>query len=551
MSSSFQLHGLTALASVLLASSGVAQDKPVAAQPLQEAHQGIAENQPPTTESAEAIRGTAFRRNDRNHDGKLTFPEAFPDKRPSDEKADEQRRHVRRKLRCREAFRATDTDGSSDLSQAEFLQGEFALSALSDSGSDSTPVPDPVMELVERAVASLFSSPEETLTPSVWKVLPWKNLSPDLEGLERVSPDSNRDGTISREEVRRVVEIAYGARRPDGALMRFPDGQVFINMYFEQWDKNQDGKVSLEEFASKYRTNTMTTRLRRIASNPRPEKVSSSDANADRQFLLIDTNQDGFLAPSEIHPILADDRFTLFLYFDQDLDGGISLTELLAKTKSWKPEMVTSLFSAGDDDRSESLSFREFCLTPFLNRVRDWSRKRKDTNRDTLLSYAEFQPDSGLFASALSRRFFRLLDQNHDGTLGYDEFAFDTDRDKIPPAVAFQVQDRDRDGKLAFKEVFTEAKPSATDKPALQRYEMRLGAAESRFLADDRDRDGTLSPAEFQQSREAALAAVERKTKALSRHRRTSGGDWFYPMVLALNACIALGGGWYLFRRSA
>jgi len=550
------IFGLAALAIAISVTPSAAQDPLPAAALDQGQSPERGEKQPASDEPAESSREALFRRSDRNNDGKLSFLEAFPDKRPSEKETEKLRKHLHKKMRCQEAFRATDRDQSGELSLVEFEQGEFALSALG--SSKSALLPDPVLELVEAIVASAFRDRGAALSRWEWERLPWSELSQDLEGFDRENPSPNPDqdgnGAITRDEARRVIEIAFGARRPDGAPTRSPNGDVFVNMYFDAWDVNHDDKLSLEEFAPKSSSATMSMRMRRLgtkaAPQPKPETPESKQEAAARLFGRLDADHDGFATPAEMFEVFADDRIGIFLNCDKNLDGRIEQEELLAHAKLWKPESLTTIFAALDEDRNGSLSFREYCFSPFLNRARDWHRKRKDLNRDALLSYEEFRLDPGLFASALSRRFYRMFDQNHDGTLSYGEFPFETDRSKIPPDAIFQVHDRNRDGKLALGEVFTEAKPSASEKSALQRYEMRLGVAETRFLADDKDRDGGLSVAEFQQSREAALAAVERKTRALTRHRQPAGDNWFYSVVLTVNVLVLLGGGWYLIRRS-
>jgi len=248
------------------------------------------------------------------------------------------------------------------------------------------------------------------------------------------------------------------------------------------------------------------------------------------------------------------DLISTFLHFDSD-DGKVSAEEIAKQARPWEQSTILGIFPGFDENGDGRLSYREFGLTPLHNRVLNWSLRR-DSNHDTFLSYEEYRgsdrggADRGPFASVMTRRFFRLQDLDKDSRLGLEEFGFPTDASKIPIAAAFKIQDKDKNGQLSFSEIFAEAKPMANDRSALERHEMRLAAAETRFLADDKDRDGGLSLAEFQQAREASLAAVERKTRALSRHRRTAGGDWFYPVILTVNALVLLGGGWYLLRRS-
>jgi len=472
-----------------------------------------------------------FEQKDVNRDGQLEFLEAFPAARPQGPAVttDSLRGYHARRTRCLLAFRASDLNSDDRLSADEFSKGVYALSSLGD--VPSGPVPDPVLMLADKAVSAILPAGKDSLSRSEWKQAAWAAIGPDWIDLAKVDADRNRDGTITSDEARHAIEIALGIRLADGTLIRLPSGYAFKNVDFGYLDENKDRKLTEAEYIAKFQPS------REVAL---------------KKFATLDQDKDNVLTPAELVGSMRDDLIGTWTLFDADFDGRVTPDEVATQSRPWEKNAIDGLFPGFDEDHNGNLSYEEFGLAPVQNRNLDWNRKRRDTDNDTYLSFEEFRdPDAGPFASVLSRRFFRLRDTSGDGRLSIDEFAFDMDVTKIPVEVAFKLQDKDKSDALSFAEIFAEAKPASSDKSAQERYEMRLAAAETRFLADDRDHDKNLSLAEFQQSREASLAAVERKTKALTRHRRTSGGDWFYPVVLTVNAIVLLGGGWYLYRRSS
>ena len=481
---------------------------------------------PYSTDMGKLPRDLVFRMKDANADGHLIFDEVFPDKRPDADNINALRGYLNKLMRCQMAFQATDADRNNVLSMDEFQRGGFAGTCLSESYGG--PIPDPIRNLVEAAVESVFKPNTEMLSQPAWNRLKWESISPDLVDLAGTNADLDRDGSVTRDEIRRLVEVAYGVCLLDGTPIRLPTGQFFNYPYFVALDADQNGRLSRSEFVTKH--------------------YSGPDAAA-KLFAASDVDRDGMASIADLMPSMRSDRVGMFLNFDKNLDGRIAPEELAERAQKWEQNIAMTLFPAFDENNDGRLTFEEFELCPFPNRVLEWNRARKDANFDALLSYQEFRLDNEkLFASALNRRFFRLLDQNHDGSLSYNEFRFDMDLSKVSAEVAFQIQDKDHNNKLSFQEVFQDPMPTPEDKDAVERYEMRLGAAETRFLADDVDRDGVLSVAEFQRSKDSALAAVERKTKALSRQRGRQASNLPFTLFLILDGVLLAGLGWFVFK---
>ncbi|MBS0201417.1 MAG: EF-hand domain-containing protein [Planctomycetes bacterium] len=483
---------------------------------------------PYSTDMGKLPRDLVFRMKDANADGHLAFDEVFKDKRPDADNVNSLRGYLNKLMRCQMAFQVTDADRNNVLSMDEFQRSEFAGTCLSESYGG--PIPDPIRNLVDAAVESVFKPNVDSLSRSAWNSLKWESLSPDLADLAGTNADQNRDGTVSRDELRHLVEVAYGVCLSDGTPIRVPTGQFFNYPYFVALDADHNGKLSRSEFVTRH---------------------YSGPETAARLFDAADVDRDGMASIAELMPSMRSDRVGMFLNFDKNLDGRITPEELAERAQKWEQIIAMSLFPAFDEDNDGSLTFEEFELCPFPNRVLEWNRVRRDANFDALLSYREFRLDGEkLFASALNRRFFRLLDRNHDGSLSYNEFQFDMDLSKVSAEVAFQMQDKDHNNKLSFSEVFRDPKPATDDKDAIERYEMRLGAAETRFLADDVDRDGSLSVDEFQRSKDAALAAVERKTKALTRHRGRQASNLPFTLFLILDGMVLATAAWFVFKWS-
>jgi len=458
---------------------------------------------------------------DKNRDGGVDWAELLGRDADAKEDVGSQRSNEARN------FRVVDWNGDGRLSLDEFrcLPGQGPA-------AQRGAVPDPLrdeMEQVLNAALRLFG--ERTEVPRrEWESAVLEGGPPAIAAVSRRAWDCDGDGKVSREDCRKLLEITYGIRDQGGRLIRQDNGWIVNCHSIWNWDRDLSGTLSRSEFVANH------------------WKTSENEAIFDSG----DLNHDGKWDWAEIvrNPEVTFDILGQFLWMDTDYDGAIDQEEIDQRAAPWQKSMATRLIAAFDADANHRLSFAEYRRTPFANPLADWYAPKRDADNDSQLSWKEFFDAGELRLLGVWSRFFDAFDRNQDSRLTFDELEFEVDFNKIAPDVAFRIQDKNADGKLVLREVFEESKPTTKDREALERYEMRLATAETRLLADDKDRDGSLSLAEFQQSRDAALATVERKTKALTRHRSESGGDWFYPVVLTVNAIVLLGGGWYLYRRS-
>lgn len=178
-------------------------------------------------------------------------------------------------------------------------------------------------------------------------------------------------------------------------------------------------------------------------------------------------------------------RWKHFSRLDQDEDERLTIEESLADYPT--PEAVkqgTELFGLLDGDRDDKLSLDEFKADPrravFL---------RRDLNADGVLSGMEFaHGEMNAAPPARARRVFELVDEDHDGLVGFGEFLYRS-------AEAWFVKlDTSEDGRLSYDE-----------HAAGNRFLDRNNRCRAVFSATDRDGDGLLSLDELANSPTQAL----------------------------------------------
>ena len=428
-------------------------------------------------------------------------------------------------------FRLVDQDSNARLSLDEF-RCVPGMGPHEDRGG----LKDPVVGWMEKQLESVMSvfrrkdsDGDGRLSSREWPTAEIKDVSADLGAISPLIWDRDHDGFISADECRTTLEVVFGIVLGNGSRLHLKNGHVVNLAMFRQFDTNNDDKLSRHEFVSKF--------------------WKSPQENQDI-FNQRDVDKSGQWEWNEIEasPEMTADILSQFTWYDTNLDGMIDQRELDDKMATWQKSIGSRLIAVFSENGTR-LTFPEFQITPFGNPVADWYALRVDRNHDARLSWEEFYDAKSPHMIGLFREMFARFDQNHDGGLTFDELEFSVDLDKITPETAFRMQDQDHDGKLAFTEVFTEAKPAESDKQGMERYEMRLASAETRFLADDLDRNGSLSVEEFQRSKESALRAVERKTKALSRQRSTKPSNLPFIAFLVVDAMVLMSVGWYVLKR--
>ena len=274
-------------------------------------------------------------------------------------------------------------------------------------------LPDPLDAYVDHAMAAM------DLTFDAWDLHPERQVQAwtfvqlfiGTFGSSTTRPDvneadENRDGNVSRREARRFLEIQAGVRRPDGKLLRNPDGRVCNLALFRQMDENGDDLVDKGEF----------------------ESVTAAGAEFQQLLKKGDTDQDGRISfnewcrlptRSQISPI---DEFRRL---DQNLDARLDKAELLEGVPEWQQPITAYVFPGFDTDSDERLSLDEYRMTMLANPCARWQMPLSDTDGDQELTFAEFRFDTSDFP-LLRWLYFNRLDTNRDGVLKVNEFSFRT-----------------------------------------------------------------------------------------------------------------------------
>lgn len=310
-------------------------------------------------------------------------------------------------------FLIFDFDRNQSLSREEF--DAVPLGRLA---ADRGPLPDPIQELVERAMAQIDEAYDN------WDQSPQKRITlqdfiqnyllsfPDASGMTDRTPqlsaeaDENHDRRISRDEVLRFLEIQFGVRRSEGDRLRLSNGQVIAYGRFHELDKNSDHRIERQEFYDNW-----------------------TGGEKDRYWNAADKNRDGVVLFDEFQAsgdgFGTDDPVEQFRKYDANLDAYLDAEELLAGSPRPMQNLAKHAFPAFDLDRDGKLSFWEFRQLPQSHLVLFWHDFMYDDNHDEALEFSEFAGETGLFPLARLVYFMRF-DLNRNGKLDPAEFGFKT-----------------------------------------------------------------------------------------------------------------------------
>jgi len=369
-----------------------------------------------------ALTAEYFRRLDLNHDNVLTMNEwgyhtAHPSAKfsaidknrdgwlSSTEFADEGSLPAKRLNRD---FLLLDVNHDGKLVLAEYL----AMPGMVPNEHRINP-DDPIKSLVDVASEKILTQFDQadqngdgTLNEDEFTAGKISSIIAGLEATALADWDMNQDQKISREDVARFLQLAYGTRSVNGDLLRYQSGQVVDWRMYANLKKDADGFVTREVYFA--------------ALGP------ITDAEKEKWYAPIDQNHDNKFDFAEfVQGNHRTDPVANFMELDKNLDGKLSPAEIAGLPRDRFP-LAHHLFPGFDEDGDGFLSLREFQFTPAVNLL-IYCQSLRDTNGNGTLEPDEFRFQSGFAFAALGAEYFKRFDTDHDNVLSLDEFTFSTD----------------------------------------------------------------------------------------------------------------------------
>ncbi|MEK6258632.1 MAG: EF-hand domain-containing protein [Planctomycetota bacterium] len=308
-------------------------------------------------------------------------------------------------------FVVFDADGDARISLNEFL-----TVPIGQPDEHRGTITDPVIVLSKAKLTDLVGSWKQwdqntdgLISGPEFSMAKLASRVKGLEATQFADWDLNRDGKVSRDEVARVLDVAYGVCAPDGTMLRSRAGRVVDWNTYLGLKKDANGIVTRNDYFQA---------LGPGVTNP-DEWFRGNDKNNDGRFDFVEFS-------TGTHRT---DPVGTFLNMDVDLSGTVSRTELKTLPAGWR-QMALIALRAFDDNADGELSLREYQLMPHSNLVAAWT-SANDTDNDGMLSVDEFQFQKGVPLAAITREYFRRLDLNANQHLTLDEWLFQTKRPDV------------------------------------------------------------------------------------------------------------------------
>ncbi|QDT96524.1 EF-hand domain-containing protein [Gimesia aquarii] len=331
-------------------------------------------------------------------------------------------------------FRLFNRDGDDVLSFAEYRSIAGLIPVTLREG-----LPHPLQPQLEQQLAVLKkqwlewdTDRNDHLSPEEFKAAKIHERITGLPEADLKEWDRDADGKVSLEDCRRVLEAAYGLRRLDGQPLYLPSGQIVYWWHFKDLDRDRNNQLTLKEFQAYYNR--------------------FGEEEAVKRFQKGDTDQGGTISVKEWAAMPGNliDTVADFQKMDTDLDGKVNQKELMEGVMTFLRPLARFTFPGFDINQDGFLSLDEYRLTLPVNRIENWSTLSRDRDHDGRLSLQEMAWIPGMELSLLRQEYFQRLDVNKDGFLDLDEFNFILDSTKVPAKVAlkfgFKIQDTNHDG---------------------------------------------------------------------------------------------------------
>lgn len=334
----------------------------------------------------------AFSKADRNNDRVLTFDEFQVDRIP---------------LFARRDFQLFDHNRDEKLTLQEF----WSIPQLIQTEPRGA-IPDPLQSIVDQVAAALDQSLGN------WNERPGLQQDAGLfataftqrfknYGIAFQATDADQDGNgmLSRAEARLFLEHQFGLCRLDGKRLHLSDGRVVNYMLYLHVDVNSNDQIERSEF------------LERSYGDPLHVGQEFDAANVDGDKVL------SFEEWCRVPGRAVSDPIQEFLQLDTNVDAALDPDEFLAGTPAWKGPLRTSTFPAFDLNKDGKLSLTEYRLSMTANMVLKWQSILLDQNGDGHLTFDEFAFECTLFP-LLRILYFHRLDADSSNSLEPNEFSF-------------------------------------------------------------------------------------------------------------------------------
>ena len=309
-------------------------------------------------------------------------------------------------------FRLFDQDADKALTFQEFRTVSTVVPA-----DQRGPLPDPLLFLVEQAVAAMDESfddwdakPDLEIEAQRFVGAFASTLGPNSTRPNIVEADEDGSQTVSRNEARRFMEIQLGVRCSDGELLRDPSGRVVNLLRFQTIDENRNDQIEKEEILNRANLRDKAQEIFDRADTDRNQSVSFEEWASLPSHGFFDLVND-------------------FWRLDTNLDAYVDPAELAAGGPARQQNLASHVFPGFDMDQDGRLALIEYRLTMQANPLLPWHQVICDPNGDGKISFAEFKFGSSLGFPLLRWIYFQRLDLDSSGLLDSTEFFF---RAKLP-----------------------------------------------------------------------------------------------------------------------